>query len=99
MKSKTPFDKAQVIERSLRCFEFGIVGLLPVIGLPFAMVALGAFAQVKRHRTSVWNPAERYLRIGSSCAAAGLGLTLLIVSAIAIQMWFAPASLQHFYTE
>ena len=99
MNAKAPFDKVQVIERSLSCFAFGIIGLLPVIGVPFAVIALGNFAQVKRRKGSLWNPAERYLRTGSCCATAGLGLSLLIVSAIAIQMWLAPASLGRLYSE
>jgi hypothetical protein len=99
MNATAPFDKVQVIERSLRCFTFGVVGLLPVIGVPFALIALGNFTQVKRRKGSIWNPAGRYLGTGALCATAGLGLTFLIVSAIAIQMWFAPASLGRLYSE
>jgi hypothetical protein len=99
MNAKAPFDKVQVIERSLRCFACGVVGLLPVIGVPFAVIALSNFAQVKHRKGPIWNPAGRYLGIGSLCATAGLGLTLLIVSAIAIQMWFVPASLGRLYSE
>ena len=97
MSAKPPFDKVQVIERSLRCFAFGIIGLLPVIGMPFAVIAIGNFTQVKRREGSVWNPAGRYLGIGSLCATAGLGLSLLIVSAIAIQLYLTPASLNSIF--
>jgi hypothetical protein len=93
MKSKAPFDKVQVIDRSLRCFAFGLVGLLPVIGFPFAIIALGEYTHVKRRKGSIWNPAERYLGIGSLCATAGLGLSLLIVAVIALEIWSAPVPL------
>ena len=99
MSAKPPFDKVQLIERSLRCFAFGLVGLLPVIGVPFAFIAVSNYLQVKRRKGSIWNPAERYLGIGSLCATAGLGLTFLIVSAIVIQLYLFPSSIQHLYTE
>lgn len=99
MNATAPFDKVQVIERSLRCFAFGITGLLPVIGVPFAVIALNNFTQVKRHKGSIWNPAGRYLGTGALCATAGLGLSLLIVSAIAIQILLSPASLGSLYSE
>jgi len=86
MKSSKSFDKAQVIERSLRCFAFGLTGLLPGIGVPFAVVALSDFLQVKLHMVPMWNPAERYLGIGALCAIAGIGLTVIIASAIFIEV-------------
>jgi hypothetical protein len=86
MNSSKSVDKAQMIERSLRCFTCGLLGLLPGIGLPFAAVALNNFLKVKLHMVPVWNPAERYLAIGALCAIAGLGLTVIIVSAIMIEV-------------
>jgi len=86
VKSSKSFDKAQVIERSLRCFACGLMGILPGIGVPFAVVALGNFLQVKLHMVPMWNPAERYLGIGALCAIAGIGLTVIIASAIFIEV-------------
>jgi hypothetical protein len=32
--------KIQMLKSSMQCFAFGLLGLLPVIGLPFAIAAL-----------------------------------------------------------
>jgi hypothetical protein len=86
MKSTVPFDKIQLIRGSLRCFAFGIVGVLPGIGLPFAIVALGEVFRINRHKGSTWNPAERYLTVGALLASLGLGLTLLLFGIVLVEI-------------
>ena len=53
----TPADKVRVIEQSLRCFAFGLLGLIPLLGLPFAVLAvfrhLNARSQVVSWRWDV----------------------------------------------
>jgi hypothetical protein len=78
MKSPAPFDKVDVIKCSIRCFTCGIIGILPLIGLPFAIAALGYFIRVQRRKGSVWNPANAHLTAGALCATAGLGLTVIV---------------------
>lgn len=85
MKSRPPFDKIEAIERSLRCFTCGIIGILPGIGLPFAIVAIGDYLRVNRHKESVWNPAERYLGAGAFCAVVGLMISLVLAGIIYIE--------------
>jgi len=79
-------DRVQIIRRSLRCFFCGLVGILPGIGLPFAVVALGDWVFLLRHKTPEWNPAERYVHYGAQAAAAGLLLTLLLAAVITIEI-------------
>lgn len=79
-------DRVQIIERSLRCFFCGLVGILPGIGLPFAVVALGDWLYLLRHKSSEWNPAERYVHYGAQSATAGLLLTLLLAAVLAIEI-------------
>jgi len=86
MTSDAPLVKIRLIERSWRCFAFGIVAILPVIGIPFAVVAINSFRQVFFGRSNVWNPAERYLRVGMACATLGVLLDLLIAGIIAIEI-------------
>jgi len=75
-------DRAAVIRRSLRIFGWGIVGLLPFIGLIPSAVALTLWARTAgRYRE--WNPAEKYLDWGARLAALGLLLSILAVFAIA----------------
>lgn len=70
--------KIEMIERSLSCFRLGLVGLLPVIGIPWAMMALAQYGRVKRGRGAAWNPAQRYLFWGALCARMGLWPLLIL---------------------
>jgi hypothetical protein len=86
MNSSAPFDKIDVIQRSMRCFVCGLIAILPVIGLPFAVVAIGDFLRVRWDKGSIWNPAERYLRVGFVSAIAGLLLATLLGAVIFIEV-------------
>lgn len=85
MKSATPFDKAQVIEGSLRCFAWGLVGVLPGIGLPFAIIAIGHYFRIARHKGDTWNPAAAYLEAGGICAVLGVLITMLLAGVIFVE--------------
>ncbi len=82
----TPADKVRVIEQSLRCFVFGLLSLIPLLGLPFAILAivrhLDAWSQADRE----WNPAKAYLIWGFGLAWLGglisLGAVALFVIAL-----------------
>ena len=85
MNSHPALDKIEMIERSLRCFACGLLGLLPFIGIPFAVVAIRDFLRLFLCKEP-WNPAGRYLRVGGACATAGILLNLLLVAAIVLQV-------------
>ena len=70
--------KAELIERSLRCFVCGLAGLVPLIGLPLAVTAIFEFGHVSLRKGPDWNPADRYLSWGLVAAVFGLLLTLLL---------------------
>jgi len=78
MKSATPMTRIEMIEGSLRCFDYGLIGLLPVIGIPMAVLSTFQYARVKRGRGEMWNPAHRYLFWGGVCARMSLALFLLV---------------------
>ena len=73
-------DKIELIECSLRAFFFGVPGILPFLGTPFAIVALMNNANIKRHIGAQWNPAYRYLFWGILCARIGTGLSIIIAA-------------------
>jgi hypothetical protein len=75
-------DKVEVIQRSLRCFTLGLIGLLPVLGIPFAVMALANFFQVKGAIGAQWNPAQQYLTWGMATALCGLFLTVVIAGVL-----------------
>jgi hypothetical protein len=59
------------IKLSLRCFVYSLIGLIPLIGLPFALAAIVRSRQVPKADTLDWNPADRYL--GAARRLAPLG--------------------------
>jgi hypothetical protein len=75
---KPPLTKVEMIERSMSCFRWGLLGLLPVIGIPMAVHSLLLYYRVKSSQAGVWNPAQRYLRWGSICARLGIWVFLVI---------------------
>lgn len=88
MKSQQAYDKVELIERSIHCFAWGLVGILPFIGIPFAVVSLADALRIGRNEGSLWNPAERQLRIGSFCAVLGLSVTALLAGVIYIEAYW-----------
>jgi hypothetical protein len=84
MKPRPPLTKIEMIERSMRCFELGLFGLLPVIGIPLAVMSLFQSQRVKLGQGALWNPAQRYWFWGGVCARMGIALTLIIVAFIGI---------------
>jgi hypothetical protein len=80
--------KAQIIERSLNCFAYGLVGLVPGLGIPFAIVALQEHWRVKRDGVGMWNPARTYLKWGIICARLSLAISLILVASIVLLVSF-----------
>jgi hypothetical protein len=72
-------DRAETIERSLRCLVLGLLGLLPVIGLPMAVTAILEYGRVRLRKGPDWNPAQRHLSWGFTSAVCGILMTLLLL--------------------
>jgi hypothetical protein len=49
------------VRSSLRCFVYSLIGLVPLIGIPFAVAAMVQSRQVPKADSVDWNPADRYL--------------------------------------
>ncbi len=71
-------DQIEIVRRSLRCFIAGLFGIVPLLGLPGALIALLEYRAVTLRRGQLWNPAERYLFGGAVLAGLGLLEVLLI---------------------
>jgi len=82
--------KIEMMERSLRCFVFGVISLLPVIGIPMAFLSAAQYRRVKRGQGEMWNPAQRYLFWGGVCARMSLALFVLVPVVVVIigMVWF-----------
>lgn len=63
--------KIAMLEDSVRCLVFGMLGLLPFIGLPFALVALWLAGRVRKREKQYWNAAKPLRIWGSVCGGAG----------------------------
>ena len=79
--------KIQMMKASVRCLTFGLLGLLPMIGVPFALAALWASFSARKQEKYFWNPAKPHRIIGLICAALGALVwsfvdTILIYNAV-----------------
>ena len=72
--------KIRMLDRSLQCFACGVLGWLPGIGLPFAVMALVISGQVSASEKQFWNAARPYRIWGVVCAALGTIFWLLIAA-------------------
>ena len=69
--NELPAAKIRMMKASLRCLAFGLLGMLPVIGLPFALAALWSSYRARREERRLWNPAKAHRVMGLVCAAFG----------------------------
>ena len=66
-----PAAKIKMMKASIRCFIFGLLGLLPIIGPPFALAALWISGRTRKKERQFWNAAKPYRILGVVCAAVG----------------------------
>jgi hypothetical protein len=71
MNNDIPAAKIKMMKGSLRCFIFGLLGLLPIIGPPFALAALWVSGRVRAQEKLFWNAARPYRIWGLVCAGWG----------------------------
>jgi hypothetical protein len=79
-------DEIQAINRSLRCFVFGLLALIPLLGLPLTVIAWRHSVEVERKFKHQWNPARQYLLWGRALGLLGglISLVLLVLISWAI---------------
>jgi hypothetical protein len=88
-------DKIGLIRRSLRCWRFGLVGLLPLAGTGFAWQALRIRRRVSADLEENWKPPPVYIYwlVGTAATLpvdANLdigGDLLLLMVLLAVQSW------------
>jgi hypothetical protein len=66
-----PAAKIKMMKASIRCLIYGMLSLLPVIGLPFGLAALWISGRVRAKEKQFWNAAKPYRIYGVVCAAVG----------------------------
>ena len=71
MNDDIPSAKIRMLKSSLECFVCGLLGLIPLIGLPFAFSALWISGRVRVKEKQLWNAARPYRILGVFYAAVG----------------------------
>jgi hypothetical protein len=78
--------KIQMLKSSMRCFIYGLLGLLPVFGLYFGLAALFISGRVRAKEKLFWNAARPYRLWGVVCAAVGLifwsGIYIFVIARV-----------------
>jgi hypothetical protein len=77
-------EKLRMLNTSIRCLIYGLLGLLPLIGLPFALAALWLSGRIRKQEKIYWNAAKPCRIMGVACAAAGTIGWFLVAVVIAI---------------
>jgi hypothetical protein len=72
--NELPAAKIKMMKASVRCLLFGVLSLLPLIGLPFGLAALWLAGRVRAQEKQLWNAAKPYRMFG--VLAAGVGTLL-----------------------
>jgi membrane protease YdiL (CAAX protease family) len=82
--------KIQMLKASLECFVFGLLGLLPLIGLPFAVAALVVSGKVRVRQKNIWNAARSYWMWGVVCGVIGAVLWSVMDTILIFHMVTGP---------
>jgi len=64
--------KIKMMKASNRCLALGLLGLLPLVGVPFALAGLWASFTARKQERYFWNPAKPHRILGLISAAVGL---------------------------
>ena len=64
--------KLNMLQNSFLCLWFGLLGLVPFIGLPFGVAALLLGGRIRRQEKLLWNAAKPYRICGAACAGVGI---------------------------
>lgn len=72
-----PAERIAVIEDSLRCYAYGWLSCLPVIGVAWLYPAVQRFLQARRQQVR-WNPARGYLAAGLALTGVGWLIALAV---------------------
>lgn len=81
--------KIQMIQGSRRCLWLGLLGSMPLVGLPFSLAALRLAGGVRQKEKLFWNAAKSYRIIGASFAAFFAILwSTVIIFVIGNIIWF-----------
>lgn len=86
-----PAAKIKMMKGSFRCLIFGLLALVPAIGLPFGLAALWLSGQVRLQEKLYWNAAKPYRICGMVCGAIGTilwaGIATILIGQVLLFTW------------
>jgi hypothetical protein len=77
----------RMLERSLDCFRSGLIGLAPVVGVPWSVGAVRGYVHARAAGRGLWNPAAKLALSGFILGLFGMlwfALQILAVAGIAV---------------
>ena len=87
-----PAAKIKMMKGSIHCLIYGMLSLVPMIGLAFGLAALWISGKVRVQEKRFWNPASPYRVWGVACAAVGSilwgSILIFVVGTAVIAAWF-----------
>lgn len=82
MKEQNPAIRIRLAERSLRVFVMGLLGLIPLFGIPLASLSIALGWKVRRAGRGQWHPGRRYATVGMALGVLSLLAHIGIVVAM-----------------
>jgi hypothetical protein len=77
-------EKITMLKNSSQCLVCGLLGLLPGIGLPFAILAFWHGGKARNREKKYWNAAKSYRTWGTVAASVGTIIWILTAAVIAL---------------
>ncbi len=86
-------EKIVMLRSSMRCFVYGLLGFLPVIGLPFAILSLWNSGRARVRERKYWNAAKAYRIWGVVFSTIAMlsalsTIAFLVINSIAPGIWY-----------
>jgi hypothetical protein len=77
-------DRIAAVKSSLRCFVYSLIGLVPLIGIPFSIAAIVRGRQVPGADGGGWNPGDRYLKAARRLGPFGFLSTAIFLVVVCV---------------
>jgi hypothetical protein len=81
---KTPEERIEIIEQSMRCFVYGLLAFIPLAGIVPSIMAIAFYRRARVAVGKDWNPASTYLTWGLILAWFNLILDVIVLAVVII---------------
>ena len=91
-------NRIAAVKSSLRCFVYSLIGLIPLVGIPFVAAAMVRSRVVPKADSLDWNPADRYLSAARRIGPLGFltnAIFLFLVGFVLPALWRDWAGCSH----